>query len=82
MRQRQANKKGMPKLQPTERLELKGAIIRIAHVLFDIDTRMEPSLSERINVLREKEYTDDQLREIYDKYMDELAEEYCNRIEE
>lgn len=72
----------MPKLQPAERLELKGAIIRIAHVLFDIDTRMKPSLSERINVLRSNDYTDDQLREIYDKYIDEVAEEYCNRMEQ
>ena len=70
----------MPKLQPAERLELKGAIIRIAHVLFDIDTRMRPTLRERIDALGE--HNDDQLSDCYDKYIDEVAEEYCNRIEQ
>ena len=70
------------KLEAAVRLELKGAIARIAYLLFEIDTRMKPSLSDRINELREGECTENNVREVYEKYIDEVAEEYVKRMEE
>lgn len=61
-----------------EKIELKGAIIRIAHVLFDIDTRMRPTLCERIDALGE--HNDQQLSDCYDHYIEDVADEYVNRI--
>lgn len=70
----------MAKLQEAERVELKGAICRIAHVILDIDTRMKPTLRERIDVLPEG-YTIQQLQDMYDQYIEDVAEEYIQRIE-
>lgn len=69
-------------MEQAERIELKGVICRIAHILFEIDTKMQPSLKERVDHLRESEYTDQDLRDLYDQYIEEIAEEYVERIEQ
>lgn len=71
----------MAKLEPAERLELKGAMCRIIHVVLDIDTRMQPSLHDRVGELRKREYTDQELQDLYDQYIEDVAEEYIQRIE-
>lgn len=68
-------------MEQAERTELKGVICRIAHIILDIDTKMQPSLSERVNKLREGDYTDQDLQDLYDQYIEEIAEEYVERIE-
>lgn len=72
----------MAKLQPAERLELKGAMVRIAHAILNIDMNMKPSLHDRVEEIRAREnYTDKDIEDMYDKYVEEVAEEYIQRIE-
>lgn len=71
----------MAKLQPAERLELKGVMCRIIHIVLEIDTRMQPSLHDRVEELRKREHTEQELQDLYDQYIEDVAEEYVKRIE-
>lgn len=73
----------MVKLGLVERTELKGAMCRIIHLVLDIDTRMQPSLHDRVEELRKREkYTDQDVQDLYDQYIEDVAEEYVKRIEQ
>lgn len=61
-------------------MELKGAMIRIIHIVLDIDTRIKPSLKERICQLPDA-HTQEDITALYDRYVDDVAEEYIRRVE-
>ena len=72
----------MAKLGLVERMELKGAMCRIIHIVLEIDTKMQPSLHDRVEELRKREYTEQELIDLYDQYIEDVAEEYVKRIEQ
>lgn len=72
----------MAKLGTVERIELKGAMCRIIHIVLEIDTKMQPSLHDRVEELRKREYTEQELQDLYDQYIEDVAEEYVKRIEQ
>lgn len=55
---------------------------RIIHIVLEIDTKMQPSLHDRVEELRKREkYTDQDVQDLYDQYIEDVAEEYIQRIE-
>lgn len=70
----------MVKLAEAERIELKGAMCRIIHLVLEIDTKMKPSLKDRVDALP-NDHTSEDLQDMYDKYVEEMAEQYVQRIE-
>lgn len=70
----------MAKLGTVERMELKGAMCRIIHIVLEIDTRIRPSLKERIDQMPEA-HTQEDIQNLYDQYIEDVAEEYIKRIE-